>query len=101
MKKFIPHIEWVAFTSGLILMATMDPLTTGSSFCFFEFIGISFCPGEGLGHSIAWLFRGEFSNALQANLFGPVAVIVLSLRILKIWKDLYTNTTTQIGHTDG
>ena len=101
MKKIRPHIEWVAFMIGLILMATMDPMTKGTSFCFFELLGISFCPGEGLGHSIAWLFRGELSYALQANLFGPVAVIILSLRIIQIWKDLYTNTTTQIGHTDG
>lgn len=102
MKKIRPHIEWVAFITGLVLMATMDPLSTGSSLCFFEFIGIDFCPGEGLGHSIAWLFRGEFNNAVNANLFGIPAVLILSLRILQIWKDLYINkTTTQTGHTDG
>ncbi|MEP2446384.1 MAG: DUF2752 domain-containing protein [Balneola sp.] len=102
MKKIRSHIEWVAFTTGLVLMATMDPLSTGSSLCFFEFIGIEFCPGEGLGHSIAWLFRGEFNNAVNANLFGIPAVLILSLRILQIWKDLYINkTTTQTGHTDG
>ncbi|HCT54854.1 MAG TPA: DUF2752 domain-containing protein, partial [Balneola sp.] len=27
MKKIRPHIEWVAFMIGLILMATMDPMT--------------------------------------------------------------------------
>ena len=102
MKKIRPHIEWVAFITGLVLMATMDPLSTGSSLCFFEFIGIDFCPGEGLGHSIAWLFRGEFNNAVNANLFGIPAVLILSLRILQIWKDLFINkTTTQTGYTDG
>ncbi|MEQ8577632.1 MAG: DUF2752 domain-containing protein [Balneola sp.] len=102
MKKIRPHIEWVAFTTGLVLMAMMDPLSSGSSFCFFEFVGIEFCPGEGLGHSIAWVFRGEFENAVSANLFGIPAVLILSLRILQIWKDLYLNkTTTQKGHTDG
>ncbi|MEQ9092133.1 MAG: DUF2752 domain-containing protein [Balneola sp.] len=102
MKKIRPHIEWVAFITGLVLMATMDPFSAGSSLCFFEFIGIEFCPGEGLGHSIAWLFRGEFNNSVNANLFGIPAVIILSLRILQIWKDLYINkTTTQTGHTDG
>ena len=83
-------------------MATLDPTIQGTSFCFFDFIGIEFCPGEGLGHSIAWLFRGEFQNALDANLFGPLAVVILSFRVLQIWKDLVINkTTTQIGHTDG
>lgn len=102
MKKIRAHIEWVAFTTGLILMATLDPLSNETSLCFLELLGIEFCPGEGLGHSIAWIFRGEFENAVSANLFGIPAVLILSLRILQIWKDLYINkTTTQKGHTDG
>lgn len=102
MKKIKPHIEWIVFLLGLVLMATMDPTVQGTSFCFFDFIGIEFCPGEGLGHSIAWLFRGDISNAFKANLFGPFAVIILSFRILQIWKDILLNrTTTQIGHKDG
>ena len=88
MKKIRPHIEWMIFFFGLLLMASMNPYSEGTSFCLFDFIGITFCPGEGLGHSIAFLFRGEFSNALEANLFGPLAVLVLSSRILSIWKGL-------------
>jgi len=102
VKKINPHIEWLVFLTGLILMATLDPTVQGTSLCLFDFIGIESCPGDGLGHSIAWFFRGEFDNALQANLFGPFAVIILSLRILQIWKDLINNkTTTKIGHRDG
>lgn len=83
------NLEWLTFFVGLILMGTMDPFTEGSSFCLFDMIGIPFCPGEGLGHSIAWFFRGEFSQSFQANLFGPIAVIILSSRILLIWKEKY------------
>ena len=102
MKKIKSHIEWVIFSIGIILMATMDPLNTGTSFCLFELIGVQYCPGEGLGHSIAWLFRGELRNSIDANLFGIPAVLILSFRILQIWKDLFlTKKTTQIGHTDG
>tara|TARA_R110002124_G_scaffold252177_4_gene417440 strand:- start:2658 stop:2975 length:318 start_codon:yes stop_codon:yes gene_type:complete len=102
MKRIKPHIEWMVFLTGLILMATMDPTIQSTSICFFDFIGIGFCPGDGLGHSIAWFFRGEFQNSIEANLFGPVAVIVLSLRILQIWKEILINkTNTQKGHTDG
>lgn len=93
MKFIKPHIEWVAFFIGLVLMASMNPYETGETFCLFERIGISFCPGKGLGHSIAFLFRGEFTQALHANMLGPVAVIILSLRIMSIWKELYTNKT--------
>jgi hypothetical protein len=102
VKKIKSHIEWVIFSIGIILMATMDPLNTGTSFCLFELIGVQYCPGEGLGHSIAWLFRGELRNSIDANLFGIPAVLILSFRILQIWKDLFlTKKTTQIGHTDG
>lgn len=91
MKNIKPHIEWFAFLFGLILMATMNPYETGETFCLIERAGISFCPGNGLGHSIAFLFRGEFTEAMHANMLGPFAVIILSFRIINIWKVLFKN----------
>lgn len=85
------HIEWIAFLFGLILMASMDPYSQGVDLCLFDALGLSFCPGDGLGHSIAFLFRGELINSVQANLMGPFAVVVLSIRIFSIWKDLFIN----------
>ncbi|MEX0608232.1 MAG: DUF2752 domain-containing protein [Balneolaceae bacterium] len=76
----------------------MDPATTGTSFCLFDLAGVSFCPGEGLGHSVAYTFRGDLSSAFQAHLAGPVAVFILTFRILHIWKKLITNKRT---HSDG
>lgn len=78
----------MVFLVGLILMATMNPYIEGTSLCLLESLGFMYCPGDGLGHSIAFLFRGEFSAALEANLMGPVVVVGLSARILSIWKDL-------------
>lgn len=85
------HFEWIAFLTGLVLMATMNPYTTGKTFCLIERAGIPFCPGHGLGHSIAFLFRGEFALAFKSNFFGPFAVIILSHRIITIWINLYRN----------
>ena len=83
MKKlFNKHFEWLAFSIGLVLIASMNPyIDQGSSFCLFEMAGIGFCPGEGLGHSIAFLFRGDLSNALQANVLGPFVAFIILLRI--------------------
>ena len=89
MKKLIPHIEWIVFLGGLILMATMDPFTEGHSLCLFDAVGFKHCPGEGLGHSIAFLFRGDISSALKANFMGPIAVVVLTARIIKVWFVLF------------
>lgn len=96
MKFIHQHSEWMVFLFGLILMATMNPYTTGTSFCLLDAMGFAYCPGEGLGHSIAFLFRGEIKMALDANLMGPLVVVGLSARILSIWKDLLKKQTTDL-----
>lgn len=95
------HIEWVAFSVGLIALAFMNPeINSGISFCLFEWAGIDFCPGKGLGHSIAYTFRGEFANAFNAHYMGPFAVFILSLRILHIWSSLLNINTHKKSHND-
>lgn len=99
MGFLIKHIEWVAFLAGLIFMATLDPYSNGIDFCLFDAIGLTFCPGEGLGHSIAFFFRGEIEHSLQANLMGPFAVAALSFRIFSIWKNLLISNTKDLTET--
>jgi len=98
---FARHFEWAAMATALVLMALMNPyIDNGSSWCFFEMIGIPFCPGEGLGHSIAFTFRGDWSNALQANVAGPFAIIILVSRIgLLIKKNIISNKFEQPNQT--
>lgn len=91
------HIEWIVFSVGLIALALMNPENTGTSFCFFDFIGIGFCPGEGLGHSISYTFRGEWDAAIKAHFFGPFAVLILLLRILQIWINIFKNNKSSLN----
>ncbi|MDR9419685.1 DUF2752 domain-containing protein [Gracilimonas sp.] len=95
MKFIHKHIEWFAFAIGLILLAFMSPENAGTSFCLFDLAGIEFCPGEGLGHSISYTFRGDLSSALSAHLAGPFAVVILIGRICYIWKNLLRHPKTQ------
>lgn len=88
MKVINRHLEWVVLLTGLVLMAFLNPYSTETSWCLIDLLGFSYCPGAGLGHSIAFLFRGEIINSLEANLMGPIAVVVLSLRVINIWKNL-------------
>jgi len=88
MKVINRHLEWVILLTGLVLMAFLNPYSTETSWCLIDLLGFSYCPGAGLGHSIAFLFRGEIINSLEANLIGPIAVVVLSLRVINIWKNL-------------
>ena len=81
-KFFSIHFEWVAFSIGLILIVSMNPYVyQGSSICLFDIAGIGFCPGEGLGHSIAFFFRGDLNSAMEANALGPFAAFVIIFRI--------------------
>ena len=90
MRSVIRHIfknyfEVLAFSAGLLLLAFMDPYTaSGPGWCLFEHAGFSFCPGEGLGHSIAYVFRGEFYNSIDANMLGPLSIVILGGRIVHL-----------------
>lgn len=89
MKAMVIHIfkayfEILAFTAGLLLLAFMNPHSNGATLCLFERMGFSFCPGEGLGHSIAFLFRGEIYKSLEANFLGVFAIIILGGRIIQL-----------------
>ncbi|HSN08842.1 MAG TPA: DUF2752 domain-containing protein [Hanamia sp.] len=85
MKYFRKYLELTAWIVGLILLAFMDPGTDiHYSFCFFKFIGIKFCPGCGLGHSISYLFHGNLRASFQAHPLGLFAVIVILARIYKL-----------------
>jgi hypothetical protein len=95
MKNLNLHIEWVVFLGGLILLAMMETPNSGHSLCLFEWAGFEFCLGDGLGHSIAYLAQGDIKSALDSNIMGPIAVFVLSFRILSIWKKLLSNYKDQ------
>jgi|SRR5699024_1011807 len=90
-KKIKPffnnHFEWIALSVGLLVMALMNPYTqNGAGWCIYERLGISFCPGDGLGHSIAFLFRGDFFRAWHANVMGPFAVVIIFSRVAYLFK---------------
>ena len=85
MKNLRKYFELTAWIMGLVLLAFMNPGTdTHYSFCLFKFIGIKYCPGCGLGHSISYLFHGNFKASFNAHPLGLFAVIVILLRIYKL-----------------
>lgn len=97
MKKTLTYLyrnyfEIIAFSVGLIFLALMDPYTaSGPGLCLWENLGFSFCPGDGLGHSISFIFRGEISNSLEANILGPFALIILLTRICYLFSQNFLN----------
>ena len=66
-------------------MATMDP--TGEhliSLCPLDALGWTFCPGCGLGHSVAHLARGAFAASVHAHPLGLPAVLILVHHITRL-----------------
>ena len=94
MVKKIKYLEIPVFIGGLLLLAIMDPGNSGTTLCLLEHLGYPFCPGEGLGHSISFLFRGEIKSSVEANFMGPFAVGILIFRITYLFKEYYTEQIT-------
>ncbi|MDL5049310.1 DUF2752 domain-containing protein [Oscillatoria amoena NRMC-F 0135] len=77
--------EAVTWTVALVALAFYQPdQSRHFTLCPLSAIGFDFCPGCGLGHSIAWLFKGAFVQSWQAHPLGLFAVIVLTYRIISL-----------------
>lgn len=90
---FDKHFEWLALALALLLMAGMNPYTTnGASWCLLELAQFPYCPGEGLGHSIAYTVRGDLDKAFGANIMGPPAILIITARIGYLLKTIFNST---------
>lgn len=78
---FRRHFEWTALAAGLLLMATIDPYAPREwGLCLLEWAGI-WCPGEGLGRSVALLMRGDLAASLQHHFMAIPAVSIMAGRV--------------------
>jgi hypothetical protein len=76
--------ELTFWVSALLLLALISPTDNHYSLCPLNAVGISFCPGCGLGHSISWLFHGNIEKSLVSHPLGIFAVAVLIHRIITL-----------------
>ncbi len=77
--------EALMWAAGLLVLGVSNP---GSDFHFTLFwpqwvFGIQ-SPGYGLGHSVAYLFRGDLAGSLDSHLLGVPVVIALTYRIISL-----------------
>lgn len=85
------NLEAFIWLAALISLIFHDPTSAHYTLCPFNNLGWEFCPGCGLGHSISFLFRGEIIKSLDAHPLGIFAVILLSYRIISIFRKNYIN----------
>jgi len=79
MVSFLPF-EAIAWLGGLITLALLDPHAGHYSFCVFRQLGIPYCPGCGLGHSISLLLHGDVAGSWEAHPLGIAAATILLSR---------------------
>lgn len=87
MKALKQYSELLAWVCALAFPFFINPWSTDHfTICFFKWIGLDWCPGCGLGKSIAFIYRGEWLLSLKTHWFGIATVIILLLRIFSLAK---------------
>jgi hypothetical protein len=52
-------------------------------------MGITWCPGCGIGHAISWLIHGDLAKSFHAHWLGVPALILIIYRIYVLAKALF------------
>lgn len=82
-------IEAVIWIGVLLAPIFIDPNAGNHlNLCLFNRLGIDFCPGCGLGRSIAFLYRGDIASSFSAHPLGMAAVAMISIRIITNVKNM-------------
>jgi hypothetical protein len=85
MKWIKGHIELLSWCLALLLPLFVNPANTSHfSLCFFKYLGMSSCPGCGLGRSIAYFYQGEVLLSFQKHWLGIATVVLLFHRIIHL-----------------
>ncbi|CAN5596596.1 hypothetical protein BH11BAC2_BH11BAC2_05160 [soil metagenome] len=97
--------ECYCWILALTYLAIIHPAEEHFSLCFFHLMGFTWCPGCGIGHSISYIFHGNFNAAWNAHPMGFVAIPVLGYRIIQliggaltaVKSHLLMNTTSRLS----
>jgi len=97
LKNFLTitkRIEWEAvfWIAGLLYLAFINPYQTQQfSICPFHNMGITFCPGCGLGRSISFFYHGDIIHSLKSHPMGIIAFFLISYRIITLSRKMFRN----------
>jgi hypothetical protein len=84
-RLFSQYFELVFWISALVALAISNPTAQAHfTLCPLKLLGFTWCPGCGLGHSIAFLFHGDIKSSFHAHWLGIPALIILLYRIYQL-----------------
>ena len=76
-------------------LAMINPAESHFSFCLFNRLGFTWCPGCGIGHSISYLLHGDVIKSFQTHVLGTFALLVIVYRILQLIKNKFKTNQNQ------
>lgn len=91
--------EALVWSGGLVGLAFLNPTEPQVfSLCPLHAMGWDWCWGCGLGRSIAWLWRAEYTQSFNAHPLGLPAVLILGYRILTLVRNYVLSKKTKVCH---
>lgn len=87
MKPAWTNKEFWGWIIALILPFFIDPHADGHmSLCLFHQLGFDWCPGCGLGRSMALLYLGEWQASFRMHFMGAPALLLIAARIVTLFR---------------
>jgi hypothetical protein len=90
IKLQLLPLELIFWCLTLVGLWWMDPFANHFSLCILDQFGINWCPGCGLGRSMALLMKGELSASWEKHPLAGFAFLVIIYRIIEIIQHLKT-----------
>lgn len=104
LKITNPHwylTEAFCWFIGLVLLAFLDPTAPHVfSLCPFSWVFENGCPGCGLGHAIAFLYRGQWHASWEAHPLAVPALLLLAGRQYRLIKNYFNLRAFNNQHTN-
>jgi hypothetical protein len=81
IRSTIPLEAWM-WIAGLACLFFINPYQQQEfSLCPFHNLGIGFCPGCGLGRSIAFFYHGDIMLSLKTHPLGIIGLAIILYRV--------------------
>lgn len=77
------HFELLFWVAALLLLFFMN-MGNENSLCFFRWIGLGWCPGDGIGHSMQSALHFQLGKSFQQHPLGIVGVMIIFNRIKQL-----------------
>ncbi|MCX6169192.1 MAG: DUF2752 domain-containing protein [Ignavibacteriales bacterium] len=94
IKSILKIVEWegILWMAGLIYLVFINPYQVQYfTLCPFHNLGISFCPGCGLGRSISFFYHADLFHSIKTHPLGIIAFLIINARIIKLFIRMYNN----------